>query len=115
VFYELGVRHALHKRGTVLICRKGSGEDKVSALPMPRLFPGKGENVPFNIRNMAVFDYELSKKGKLLTDPQRLADQITTAAKETQVEVCPTNISRTCGSISASDRLGDARERLGSH
>ena len=89
VFYELGVRHALHKRGTVLIRRMGSGDDKVSALPMPRLFAGKGEDVPFNIRNMTVFDYELSKKGKLLTDPQRLADQITTAAKGTQIDSLP--------------------------
>ena len=44
VFYELGVRHALHKRGTVLIRRKGSGNDEVSALSRHR------DGIPFNIR-----------------------------------------------------------------
>jgi hypothetical protein len=83
VFYELGVRHALHKRGTVLIRRKGSGNDQVSALSSRR------EDIPFNIRSMKVFDYELDEKGNLLTKPETLAEQIIAAAKGTRTDSLP--------------------------
>src|SRR5262249_40462274 len=83
VFYELGVRHALYKRGTVLIRRKGSGDQDVSARSDRR------EDIPFNIKDMKVFDYELDETGNLLTDPQTLADQITAAAKGTHTDSLP--------------------------
>ena len=38
---------------------------------------------------MKVFDYELDKKGRLLTPPQDLADKITAAAKGTEIDSLP--------------------------
>lgn len=43
VFYELGVRHALHRSGTILLRRKGTKS-------------------PFNIQGMRAFEYDLDMR-----------------------------------------------------
>jgi hypothetical protein len=87
VFYELGVRHALHKRGTVLIRRRGSGNAEVSAFSRRRSL--RSDDIPFNIRNMKVFDYELDGKENLLTSPQTLVEKIIAAEKGTHIDSLP--------------------------
>lgn len=59
VFYELGVRHALHKNVTIVICKQ-------SHLA----------NIPFNINGINILGYEIDTKKNLMDSRKRIREHI---------------------------------------
>ncbi|GAA0560582.1 hypothetical protein GCM10010172_49640 [Paractinoplanes ferrugineus] len=57
VFYELGIRHALHRSVTILIRRKGTG-------------------VPFNVSNLDVIEYDETDPSSLAAARQKIVNSI---------------------------------------
>jgi O-acetyl-ADP-ribose deacetylase (regulator of RNase III) len=67
VFYELGVRHALHKGVTVVIRRKGT-------------------EIPFNIRDLRVLEYDPSKVMTLVRARKTIAEFVTAGLQNNKVD-----------------------------
>jgi O-acetyl-ADP-ribose deacetylase (regulator of RNase III) len=67
VFYELGVRHALRKGVTVVIRRKGT-------------------DIPFNIRDLRVLDYDPSKVMSLVRAKETIAEFVRAGLQSAKVD-----------------------------
>jgi len=67
VFYELGVRHALRKGVTVVIRRKGT-------------------DIPFNIRDLRVLEYDPSKVMSLVRARKTIAEFVRAGLQSTKVD-----------------------------
>ena len=73
VYYELGMRHALAKHGTIIIKRESGSSDVIETYPEDSAGPIDNIEIPFDLRQMAHFFYKM--------DDEKLEDNKTNLIK----------------------------------
>ncbi|RYZ07794.1 MAG: hypothetical protein EOO73_10705 [Myxococcales bacterium] len=79
VFYELGVRHALCRQGTLLIRRRGGNYGVVEPRADGSVQRGNSGTIPFDIQGITLWQYDLDE-GKLAEAIAELSARISAVA-----------------------------------